>query len=127
MKFSSFIIVGILIALSALGAAQAPTATLRGQVTDPSGAVVTNATVAIVVNGVPAHSAATNRSGIYEIGNLAPGKYTVTANARGFSTFAQTDVEITAEQTAQLNIALEISVQKEKVNVQEETPQVDVN
>jgi len=127
LKFSSFIIVGILIALAALAAAQSPAATLRGQVTDPSGAVVTNATVAIVVNGVPAHSAATNRSGVYEIGNLAPGKYTVTATAKGFATFAQTDVDIAAGQSAQFNIALEISVQKEKVNVQEDTPQVDVN
>ena len=127
LKFSSFILVGILIASSAFAVAQTPTATLRGQVTDPSGAVVTNATVAIVVNGVPTHSAATNRSGIYEIGNLTPGKYTVTANAKGFATFAQTDVEVAAGQTAQLNIALEISVQKEKVNVEEQTPQIDVN
>ena len=125
LKFLSFIIIGILIALSGSAVAQAPTATLRGEVTDPSGAVVTNATVAIVVNGVPTHSAATNRSGVYEIGNLAPGKYTVTANAKGFATFAQTDVEVAAGQTAQLNIALEISVQKEKVNVQEETPSTD--
>ena len=105
----------------------ATTGTLRGQVTDPSGAVVTNANVAIVVNGAPTHSAATNHGGIYEIGNLAPGKYTVAANAKGFATFVQTDVQVDAGQTAQLNIALEISVEKERVNVQEETPQVDVN
>ena len=127
LKFSSHILIAILIMLIASAVAQAPTATLRGQVTDPSGAVVTNATVSIVVNGVPTHSAATNHSGIYEIGNLAPGKYTITANAQGFATFAQTDVEVAAGQTAQLNIALEISVQKEKVNVEEETSQVDVN
>ncbi len=127
LKFCAFILVAILAALAASSLAQAPTASLRGQVTDPSGAVVTNATVAIVVNGVPTHSAAANRSGIYEIGNLAPGKYTVTAHAKGFATFAQTDVEVTPGQTAQFNIALEISVQKEKVNVEEETPQVDVN
>jgi Carboxypeptidase regulatory-like domain/TonB dependent receptor-like, beta-barrel len=127
LKFSSFILIAILILLTASAVAQAPTATLRGQVTDPSGAVVTNATVSIVVNGVPIHSTATDRSGIYAIGNLAPGKYTITANAKGFATFAQTDVEVAAGQTAQLNITLEISVQKEKVNVQEETPQLDVN
>jgi hypothetical protein len=127
LRFSSSLLVAILVALSAPALAQAPTATLRGQVTDPSGAVVTNATVAVVVNGVPTHSATTNRSGTYEIGNLAPGKYTVTANAQGFATFAQTDVEVTAGQTTQLNIALEINVQKEKVNVEEQTQQVDVN
>ena len=95
--------------------------------TDPSGAVVTNATVAVLVSGGQTHSATTNRSGAYEIGNLAPGKYTVTANAQGFAVFVQNDVNVAAGQVAQFNIALDISVQKEKVNVQEETPQVDVN
>jgi len=101
--------------------------TLRGQVTDPSGAVVPNATVAILVSGGRTHSATTNRSGGYEIGNLAPGKYTVTANAQGFAVFVQNDVAVAAGQVAQFNISLDIKVQKERVNVQEETPQVDVN
>ena len=109
--------------------AQTPAATgsLRGQVTDPSGAVVPNATVAILVSGGQTHSATTSRGGAYEIGNLAPGKYTVTANAQGFAVFVQNDVEVAAGQIAQFNIALDISVKQEKVNVQEETPQVDVN
>jgi hypothetical protein len=104
----------------------AATGTLRGQVTDPSGAVVANATVAILVSGGQTHSATTNRSGNYEVGNLAPGKYTVTANAQGFAVFVQNDVGVAAGQAAQFNISLEINVRQEKVNVQEETPQVDV-
>src|SRR5208282_812665 len=39
----------------------------------------------------------------------------------------QNDVAVAAGEVAQFNISLDISVQKEKVNVQEETPQVDVN
>ncbi len=105
----------------------ATTGTLRGQVTDPSGAVVANASVAVLVSGGQTHSATTNRTGGYEIGNLAPGKYTVTANAQGFAVFVQNDVDVAAGQVAQFNIALDISVKQEKVNVQEETPQVDVN
>jgi len=101
--------------------------TLRGQVTDPSGAVVANATVAILVSGGPTHSATTGKTGNYEIGNLAPGKYTVTANAQGFSIFVQDDVEVAAGQSAQFNIALEINVKQEKVNVEGETPTLDVN
>ena len=129
----AILILATLIGLAAPVSAQAPApspttaGTLRGQVTDPSGAVVPNATVAIVVSGRQTHSATTNRSGGYEIGNLAPGKYTVTANAQGFAIFVQNDVAVAAGQVAQFNISLDISVQKEKVNVQEETPQVDVN
>ena len=75
----------------------------------------------------PTHSATTNRSGNYEIGNLAPGKYTVTANAQGFAVFVQNDVDVAAGQVAQFNITLDINVEQEKVNVQEEGPQLDVN
>src|SRR5271157_5622731 len=127
LKYVSVLVLTILAACGASSWAQTATGTLRGQVTDPSGAVVTNATVAVRAPAGRTLSATTNRSGAYEIGNLAPGKYTVTADAKGFATFVQTDVEVAADQTAQLNIALEISVEKEKVNVQEETPQVDVN
>ncbi len=114
---------------SVQSSAQSPatTGTLRGQVTDPSGAVVANATVAILVSGGQTHSATTSRSGGYEIGNLAPGKYTVTANAQGFAVFVQNDVAVAAGQVAQFNIALDIKVQKEKVNVEAETPQLDTN
>ena len=103
------------------------TGTLRGQVTDPSGAVVAGATVAVLVSGRQPYSATTNSRGGYEIGNLAPGKYTVTANAQGFAVFAQNEVDVEAGQVAQFNIALDINVEKEKVNVQEEGPQLDVN
>ena len=105
----------------------APTATLRGQVTDPSGAVVSNATVAILTTGGPTHSVTTTKTGTYEIGNLPPGKYTVTANAKGFAVFVQNDVDIPAGQAAQFNIALDINVQEEQVNVQSEGPTLDTN
>jgi hypothetical protein len=103
------------------------TGTLRGQVADPSGAVVPNATVAVLQSGGATHSAKTNNNGNYEIGNLAPGNYTVTANAQGFTVFVQNDVAVNAGQVAQFNIALEIRVEQQKVNVEEETPQVQVN
>ncbi|MGA2966008.1 MAG: carboxypeptidase regulatory-like domain-containing protein [Terriglobales bacterium] len=105
----------------------ATTGTLRGQVTDPSGAMVADAAVAVLVSGGQTHSATTNRSGGYEIGNLPPGKYTVTANAQGFAVFVQNDVDVAAGQVAQFNIALDINVPQEKVNVESEGPQLDTN
>jgi uncharacterized membrane protein YgcG len=105
----------------------ATTGTLRGQVTDPSGAVVANAAVAVLVSGGPTHSTTTSKTGNYEIGNLAPGKYTVTANAQGFAVFVQNDVDVAPGQVAQFNIALDINVKQEKVNVEAEGPQLDTN
>ena len=114
--------------LAASACAQsAATGTLRGQVADPSGAVVASAAVAVLQSGGPTRSATTDRTGGYDIANLPPGKYTVTANAKGFTVFVQNDVQVTAGQTSQFNISLEIQVEQQKVNVEEEGPQVDVN
>ncbi len=104
-----------------------PPGTLRGTVLDPSGAVVPNANVAVSQAGGPSRSATSNSNGAYEIGNLPAGKYTVTAGAKGFASFSRSDVTVTAGQVSLVNLSLEISVEKEKVNVEEETPQVDVN
>ena len=103
------------------------TGSLRGQVIDPSGAVVANATVAVTQSGGATHSAATSRNGGYEISNLPPGNYTVTANAKGFTVFVQNNIQVAAGQATQFNVSLEIMVEQQKLNVEEEGPQVDVN
>ena len=100
---------------------------LRGQVTDPSGAVIPNAQVTVTAPGLASKSATSDGAGFYQVGNLPAGKYSVSASAKGFAPFAKTDVQVDAARVAQLNIALEIQVEKEKVEVQEETPQVQVS
>ena len=105
-----------------------PDGTLRGTVLDPSGAVIANARVTVAPSGGSApRSATSNSNGAFEIGHLPPGKYTVTASAKGFTTSVHSDLNVTAGEVALLNISLEINVEKERVNVEEETPQVDVN
>ncbi|HSZ60213.1 MAG TPA: carboxypeptidase regulatory-like domain-containing protein [Terriglobales bacterium] len=130
MKVSVFILAILILAMTMSPAAaqsQPATGTLRGQVTDPSGAVVANAAVGVLMSGGQTRTAASSKTGAYEIANLPPGKYTVTANAQGFAVFIQNDVAVTAGQVAQFNIALDINVQQEKVNVQSEGPTLDVN
>jgi len=117
------VLLGLLLPRLALG--QSTQGGLRGTVTDPSGAVVVNATVAIVTPDGKTVSATTNKTGVYELRGLAPGKYTVTANARGFSIFVQDDVDVEAGSLPRaFNIALQIDVQQQKVEVQENTTQV---
>src|SRR5271169_3815270 len=60
------------------------TSTVRGQITDPSGAAVTQATV--VATPAPGQTGQTkaavvNKDGSYEIKGLAPGAYSVSALA----------------------------------------------
>jgi hypothetical protein len=106
--------------------AQTPTGTLRGQVTDPSGAAVGNATVLVsTASGVA--TATTNRDGIFEVTGLAPGKYEVKVVADGFAAFDQPEVVISAGQAQKLNVAMKIEVQEQKVEVSDTTTNVDVN
>lgn len=100
---------------------------LHGTVTDPSGAAVGGAAVIAITPDGDAKTTTTNRTGGYEIKGLAPGKYTVTVSAAGFSDYAQDDVNVASGDSQQLNIALSIAVEKEKVNVTDEGTAVETN
>jgi len=83
----------ILFSLATLAGAfqvQAQTITtgdLAGTITDPSGAVVPNATVVLKsLDEGSTNSSNTNSSGYYHFSYLKPGNYSVTANAPGFQT-----------------------------------------
>ena len=103
--------------LNGLSLAQAPTATLRGQVTDPSGAVVRSAQVTAVAAGAQPYTAKTSQTGAYEIGNLPVGNYTVSVQAPGFAIYSESNVVVAAGQVQQFDIPLEIQVEQEKVEV----------
>jgi hypothetical protein len=115
-------------AVAALPArAQTATGSLRGQVTDPSGAAVTAATVLLTTPSGDSLNAPTNKEGFYEYKNLPPGKYSLKAVADGFALFTQDNLEIVAGQQAKLNIAMKIEEQTEKVVVTDSSTKVDVD
>jgi TonB family protein len=83
--------------------------TLGGTVTDPTGAVVANVSVALTnlaTNLVT--TLKTDPAGRYSANNLASGKYQVTAMAEGFKTTIVRDVEVEAGKPRQVDIRLEI-------------------
>ena len=101
--------------------AQAATGTLRGQVQDPSGAVIPNATVTLTTPD--GHTAATTTSGgdgSYQIKNIAPGTYIVIGAANGFATSNSKSVVIAAGQTKHFNVSMVIEVQQQQVQVNAE-------
>src|SRR5438105_15415770 len=62
------------------------TASVHGRVTDPSGAVITNASVQLLrVDTNVTRETSTNSEGFYEIVQLAPGSYRLTVAASGFA------------------------------------------
>src|SRR5882672_5464058 len=93
---------------SQVGRAQ-NTAIVRGQVTDPSAAVIPGATVQVSGTGV-SRSAKSDGQGKYQL-TVPPGKYAVRADAKGFVTFTQPELSVTAGQVTPLDIALQIAAQ----------------
>ena len=131
MKVSAavrFVVILLLLILLSFPAAWAQNATgsLRGQVTDPSGAVISNATVIMTpATGAPV-TAQTNAQGSYEFKSLPAGKYMLTAVAEGFNSFENDNV-VVGDQALRLNIPMTIAVEEQKVQVSDTAPTIDVN
>lgn len=109
--------------------AQAPksSGSLRGQVTDPSGAVVIGASVTVTSIDGSVHKALSDKQGTYFLGGLPAGTATVTATASGFTAYSMPNVIIPASQVQPLDIVFSIAGKSEQVTVQSETTTVDVN
>jgi hypothetical protein len=120
-------LLGALFFLTSAAIAQSPSGSLRGQITDPSGAAVSAATVLVLPVEGPSSSATTNREGFYEVKALAPGKYTLQVFATGFAQFEVKDVPVAAGAPTVQNVRLNIEVQKEEVKVTDSTTQLDTS
>src|SRR5208337_1541376 len=107
--------------------AQSPTASIRGQVTDPSGLAVTEATVLLTTPSGGSMDTVSNKEGFYEFKDLAPGNYEIKAVAKGFALFDKTGIALAADQSLRFNIPLALQEQQEKVFVNDTTTQVDVS
>jgi hypothetical protein len=118
MPILGMLVATFLIFNSAPSQAQEFRSTLTGQVTDPSGAVIPNATVTAVKNDTQqSYTGRTNGAGLYNISYMLPGLYTVTVKAQGFRTFLQEKVLLQAGQGYGLNVKLEVGAATQSVTV----------
>src|SRR5579863_4750887 len=107
-------------ATSSLWAQTSTTGNIAGLVTDPTGAVVPGASVTLrnLDTGIST-SKTSNAEGSYNFALLAPGNYSLSANATGFQGVVQkVTVALGASVTA--NLKLSISSQSETVDVTEQ-------
>ena len=116
MKTIRFSIALLLAALTA--PAQTQTATLRGKVTDRSGAVIPSVQVTLTnTEQDRSWTAASNTEGVYEFVQIPPGKYALSAEARGFKKYQHTGITLEVAQAALLDVALELGSVTETVEV----------
>jgi hypothetical protein len=100
---------------------------LTGTVTDPSGAVVPNATVTLKNNGTGQirNTTATN-NGSYRFSLLPPGTYTVSASASGFSK-AETTAMVNVGQATVGDVKLPVGSSSQTVEVTSAAPLIQAD
>ncbi|HEY4382838.1 MAG TPA: carboxypeptidase-like regulatory domain-containing protein [Acidobacteriaceae bacterium] len=116
-----------LIALPAFAMAQlGGEGSINGTVTDPSGAIVPDASVTAtnVATGTRTIRTATS-SGYYVLSPLDPGTYSVSVVAKGFKTLTQENIVVNALQVVGLNIGLKVGSVDENVEVTAAPPALD--
>jgi hypothetical protein len=112
---------GIFILLAALPVSFAQTtgsATLRGVVKDPTGAVIPNATVMLTSDRTGTErKVKTNNEGSFALASLDPGTYTLTVEASSFKKYVQSDVVLSPSETKGVDIRMDIGAANESVTV----------
>lgn len=113
MKSRNFILAVLLCALlmtpTLYGQVDYSTATLRGTVADPNGAVIAGATVTATNSSTGiAREAKTSSDGSYRFSALPPGVYQVTTVAAGFSKEVFKGLELTVGQSATYDVHLKV-------------------
>lgn len=102
--------------------AQGTSASLTGQVTDSSGAVVVGATVtARDADTNYIQTAISDGEGIYLITPLRPGHYTLAVEAKGFERYLQSGIVLSANVAATQNVVLKPGSIQETITVTENT------
>lgn len=103
--------------------AQSDRGTITGTVSDPTNAVVADASVEArnVDNGVIT-TVGTSATGNYTIPGLASGNYELTVTAQGFKKYQRPGLTVNAAQTIRIDVTLEIGNVTESITVSEATP-----
>ena len=115
------VLCSVLLALAILNHSafsQEVTATIVGTITDQSGAAIPDAKVtATSVERGTSFSATTDGAGLYRIGQLPVGRYTLTVEKPGFSTIQHEAFVLTVNQVARIDVALQVGMVSKTITV----------
>src|SRR6266571_2809372 len=125
MRLRTFVVLVVALLVLASGGAvwsQTVQGVITGTITDPTGAVVPNATVTITNAGTGiSQSATTGGDGSYRFSLVPPGTYTIEIKAANFATVRASGVVVQASQTIPFNRQLELAKATQVIEVTEQT------
>jgi len=97
------------------------TGSLRGAVTDPSGAVVPGAKIVLSSNR-GSETLSTGGTGEYVATGLAPGAYRVTVSANCFAPLEQAGIQISAGRRIKMDVSLGLAALTQVITVTADAP-----
>lgn len=93
-------------------------ASLSGVVTDPSGAVIAGASVALMTpSGQPAGSVVTDAQGRYQFADMPSGAYQLQASVQGFQTLRMTGLSLGGNREVKQDLHLNVGAMTQEVTV----------
>src|SRR5260370_14864885 len=94
-------------------------ANINGTATDPSGALVRNASVKLVNTETgDSRTGVTNGSGIFNFSGLRIGHYTLTVSAPGFKVSSKSGIVLNVAQTLEADVVLEVGTAGQTVSAE---------
>src|SRR5580698_10375588 len=106
--------------------AQSTFADIRGTTRDPAGLALPQAVVTLRnLDENTTRSAITDDSGGYLFENLKPARYEVSASKTGFAASSTATIELTARQSARIDVTLSIERLQQTVNVESAAEQIN--
>ena len=104
----------------------APTSSLSGLITDPSGAAIVSAVVNLTNVGTSLNRETRSRSdGKFTVQLIPAGLYRLKVEAAGFRQFEQTGIRLNVDMPATVNVALSVGSLSEQVTVSEDSVMVN--
>ncbi|PYY23191.1 MAG: hypothetical protein DMG62_08805 [Acidobacteria bacterium] len=117
----------VFMALAGVTAQVTSRGTVTGTVTDPSGALVANATVILTEPATDvSRRTTTNSAGIYRFDAVDLGTYVVEVQAPGFRTLRKSGLEVQAARQLEVDFALNVGGGSEIVNVEASAAEVSL-
>ncbi len=122
------LVVGLSAGLSGTAAAQDITGSIRGLLTDQSGATVSGATVTVrnIDQGVNIRTIQSTGQGEYVAPLLPVGRYSVNVEANGFKKYSQTGIVVNANDRLTVDVTLQPGAVTETVTVEATPLQVEL-